>query len=233
MSIPTWLVTVIKPTNPTEFWTMALTVATVGLIIVAGLGLRSLRLSKTDMLTRSQREARACAIARCEEMAGEIINTNAALIDRFAELEIQLFVEVSDVVKFDPDASEQLAQAQAWRGKVPPELRSACITQLNKLEAWSMYFTNGVADHQIAFGPCAAVFCGMVVRYYPFLLVSRAGNASGKYPNLVKLFKSWRAEIEAQKDGVTFQELVTKLRDFQATRRKSGHALEPPLGTGI
>lgn len=232
MSLPPWLYPLIKPTNPTEFWTMAMTVLTLGLIVVAWRGLHSLQLAKADMLTRSQREARACAIARCEEMAGEIIEKNGELITRFAELELPVFVDSPDVVLFDPDTSAHLNRAQTWLAQVPPELRSDCITQMNRLEAWSMYFTNGVADHSIAFGPCAPVFCGMVVRYYPFLLVRRAGHSSGKFPNTVKLFKSWRSQIEAQTDGVKMQELVQKLSTLQALRKKNDPQLPPPLGTG-
>lgn len=45
----------VKPTGPLEFWTFILSAATISLVVVAYRGLRSLRLAKTDMLTRAQR----------------------------------------------------------------------------------------------------------------------------------------------------------------------------------
>jgi hypothetical protein len=221
----------VQPTNPAEFWTMAYTIATVGLIVVAWRGLRSLKLAKADMLTRSQREARGCAIARCEEFAHDIISKNSDHITRFAAANLPLFVERADVVRFDPDTSEHLAAAQTWLHKMPADLHTDCIHLLNRLEAWSMYFTNGVADHEIAFGPCAPVFCSMIVRYYPILLVRRAGQGSGKFPNAVQLFKTWRAKLEAEQDGVKMQGLIEQMRDLQQ-RRANQPTLPPPLGVG-
>src|SRR2546422_4730966 len=47
---------------------------------------------------------------------------------------------------------------------LPIYLYSSCVTLLNELEAWAMYFTNALADHRIAFGPCAPVYCSLIVR---------------------------------------------------------------------
>jgi hypothetical protein len=140
-------------------------------------------------------------------------------------------VQSPDEVKFDPDTSDHLEQAKAWLKDVPSDLLGDCVKLLNRLEAWSMYFTKGVADHEIAFAPCAPVFCGIVVRYYAVLLVARAGHASGKYPNLIEVFKDWRGQIESQKDGIKMKELVQSMKDLQA-RRGRGTGLQPPLGTG-
>jgi len=225
------LVQLVKPTNPTEFWTLILALVTAGLVFVAWRGLRSLTLAKADMLTRSQREARACAIARCDEMASDIISKNSDLINRFASANVPVFVQSADVVRFDPDASEHFVKAQAWVQQVPRELHSDCVHMLNRIEAWSMYFTNGVADHAIAFGPCAPVFCSLIVRYYAILLVRRAGHSSGKYPNAVQLFKSWRAQLEAEQDGIKMQALIETMQDLQQ-RRANHPILPPPLGTG-
>jgi hypothetical protein len=227
----------VVPVDPVGFWTMALTVATVGLIVVAGRGLRSLHLAKVDINARSQREARSCAIARCEEMATEIISTTGEIITRLVALKLPLFVQSGDAVRFDPDASEQVGKAQSWLAQVPPDLYSDCIKLLNKIEAWSMYFTNGVADHEIAFGPCAPVFCSMIVRFYPILLVRRAGNSSGQFPNAVKLFKNWRAQLDDQQHGQRLQALIQGMQDLQNRReaqaREAQPTLPPPIGTGI
>ena len=138
----------------------------------------------------------------------------------------------ADDVRFDPDKAEHLSEAEAWLLRIPQDLHIDCIRHLNRLEAWAMYFTNGVADHEIAFGPCAPVYCSMIVQYYAVLLSRRAGQQSGKFPNAVKLFKSWRAAIEKEESGVRFEELVRQLNEMHK-RRESGEALPHPLGTHL
>jgi hypothetical protein len=221
---------VVCPTDPLSFWTMALTLATVGLIVVAGKGLRSLRLAKADMLTRSQREARACAIARSEELAEELIPKNTALRNRLVAASIPVFVQTAEAVRFDPDNSTDLVAAQQWGAKLPRDIHLDCIDFMNTLEAWAMHFTSGVADQNIAFGPCAPVYCTFVVQYYALLLMRRAGHQSGKFPNTVELFRTWSAELDNQKDGVKMQGLVKQVQDLQKKIEKKS-SLPPALGT--
>lgn len=223
---------VISPANPGEFWTMAYTVATFALVIAALRGLRSLSLAKADILTRSKRESRQCAITRCEQMAEEIISRNSGLIVRLAAASVPVFVKSASDVAFDPDSEAHLAEARAWLQGLPLDIHTDCITHLNRLEAWAMYFTHGVADHEIAFGPCAPVYCSMIVHYYAVLLVRRAGQSSGKFPNAVQLFKSWREALELQKSGVKMDELVRQLSQLQ-NRRRPQAPLPQPLGTRL
>lgn len=231
MSLPATAWQLLKPTNPDEFWEMVTAILTMGLIIVAARGLRSLKLAKTDLLTRSQREARACAITRCEEMANDLIKGNSDLVTRFAELKKPVFVQRPEDVVFD-DTTKLVERARIWVADVPPDVIGDCTRLLNRLEAWSMYFTTGVADHDIAFGPCGPVFCAMVVRYYPILLLARSGRSSGKFPNTVQLFKSWTALIDNEKDGIQMKAVLENLKANQA-RREMAPVLPRPLGTGL
>lgn len=163
-------------------------------------------------------------------MARDIVSKNSNLITRSAAVSLPVFVKSADVVRFDPDASEHVAQAREWHQKMPADQQSDCIHLLNRLEGWSMYFTNGVADHEIAYGPCAPLFCSMIVRYYPILLLCRAGQSSGKFPNAVQLFQSWRAKLEDEQNGIKMQGLVQSLTDLQQ-RRANQPTLPAPLGT--
>lgn len=109
----------VVPTDPIEFWTFALTLATLALAYVAYVGLKAISLTKADMLTRSQREARQCAIARCEEMAQHIIIRNAEIHGAFAEKKVPRFVNSAGEVRFDPDNKQDLARALAWVAALP------------------------------------------------------------------------------------------------------------------
>jgi hypothetical protein len=219
----------IVPRDAGEFWTAVTGIGTIVVILVAYRGLRSIKLTKADILTRGQRDSRSCAIERCEELAHKIIPNNAVILQHIADAGAGMFVKSASEVRFDPDNFEDLSGAQAWLAKLPREFHTDSIHYLNRLEAWSMYFTCRLADHSIAFGPCAPVFCQLVVQFYPMLLARRAGKSSGKYPNVVYLFTIWRDGIEAEKSGVEMKEIVKRMVDLQA-KRVPKSTLPPPLG---
>lgn len=124
---------VVVPTNPEEFWALVSAVVSGVVLWVAVRGLRSLKLTREGMLNQAHRDARGCAIARCEEFAAEIIPMNAAIVNAFAALRTPVFVEDAADVRFDPDNRDDLARAEAWFGALPPEVRSECIALMNRM----------------------------------------------------------------------------------------------------
>lgn len=224
------IVMLLKPTSPIEFWTTVLALGTIALSIVAYRGLRSLALAKADIVTRARRDARECAILRCEELAQKILPINGAILGSLTASKIGGFmVNAPEQVSLEPDNQQHLASATKWLQALPPELHVRCIEFVNRLEAWAMYFTKGVADHEIAFGPCAPVYCQFIVQYYPVLLARRASKTSGKFPNTVALFKSWHGVL---KHETTLTDLMKKVEQLQRDRA-GGKPLPPPLGTEV
>ena len=216
----------IVPTNPTEFWTLALTLATVALGGVAYLGLRSVALSKKDMLNRATRNTVQCAINRCDEMAREILPLHISIIAEFAAKKIPLFVNDPSQVSFaEQEEVKKINAAIGWLGTLDPALLDKVIDLLNRLECWSMSFTHNpaLADERVAFDPCSTVFCQMVMALYPALLTQRRTNpASGPYQNVVTLFKGWYAKA-AQ----------LQMLEHLARIQSDGGKLPPPLGTTL
>src|ERR1700693_1903927 len=93
----------ILPTDPTEFWTMVLGISTIALTVTAAIGLRSLVLTKREMLTRAQRDARESAIARFQELARDIIPANARLWAAMAASKVNpIFIPNPGSVQFGP-----------------------------------------------------------------------------------------------------------------------------------
>lgn len=227
------LASVVVPTDPEEFWSLVSALVSGMVLWVAFRGLRSLKLTREGMLNQAHREARGCAIARCEEFAAEIIPLNAVIVNAFAALKTPVFVEDAADVRFDPDNREDLARAQEWFDGLPPEVRSACIGLMNRMEAWAMYFTNQLADPDIAFGPCGPYFCSRVVQLYPYLLIARNRDpSSGNYPNVVALFKAWIAQLEEERRGLIRGQLLEQLAELQA-KGSPRATLKPPLGTQL
>jgi hypothetical protein len=80
-----------------------------------------------------------------------------------------------------------------------------------------------MADEKVAFDPCSAVYCQMVMQLYASLLTQRRTNpASGPYQNVVLLFKTWYGQKAAAK-------LLKDLQRYQA----DGPQLPPPIGTNL
>jgi len=208
-------VKLVSPTNPDEFWEMVTAFITIVVAVVAWRGLRSLNLTKSDILIRSEREARHYAIAKAEELAKVIIPANRALSTKLGEAQIPVFVKSADEVTFDALKTDHLPKVKEWVEKLPGPLHNDCIVHINLLEAWAMYFTNAIADEKIAFGPCAPVFLAQVAQYFPIYVVLRANQRSGKYPNTIKLFETWRHQLEKAESGIKMKELVKKISELQ------------------
>jgi hypothetical protein len=222
----------LRPTNPTEFWTL---VAGLGTAVLAGLawsGLRSLGLTKSDMLTRATRDARECAIARSEEMASRLLPLNSEILESFAKAKVPVFVQNAGDVKFDPDNQTDLPRAHAWMKTIGVDMYNKSIGLLNALEGWAMYFTNGLADHEIAFPPCGPIYCSMIVQNYAILLNCRAGPGDGNFPNAVALFKGWNEMLDRQERGLKQGALLQELARLQA-KGALNHPLPKPLGTHL
>ena len=213
----------VVPTNPTEFWTAALTVATLGLAIVAFYGLRSVSLSKTDMKNRNTREAAQATIDLCVEMAREILPEYTVLMATFNAKGIPLFVENAGQVSFaQTEEIRKINLAIVWMGQLDGKLLQEVIALMNHLETWSMSFVHdpSLADEKVAFEPCSSVFCQMVMSMYPMLLTQRRTNpASGPFQNTVTLFQGWYAK--KAKD-----QLLEQLKRVQADKPE----LPPTIG---
>lgn len=225
---------VIQPTDATSFWAMVAGLASVALVLAVMRGLRSLKLTQADVELRTKREASALAVARCEEFALEIIPEGVHIDGALKAAQIPRFVTSVATVTFNPDNTQLLAAAEEWRSPIGADLDWRCISLLNRLEAWAMHFATGVADHSVAFGPCAQVFCNMVVRHYPFLLQARANPSSGNFPYTVKLFENWNDQLEKEHLGLKAEDLMKKLDSIAERASKTVEALpDPTMGTKL
>lgn len=216
----------VVPSDSIAFWTFALTLATIGLAVVAYLGLRSVALSKKDMLNRATRESVQCAIDRCAEMSRELLPLYMAILGELGAKKVPLFVSDPSQVSFDQgEEVKKINSAIAWMRTLDSALLPKVIDLMNRLECWSMCFTNdpALADEKVAFDPCSTVFCQMVMSLYPALLTQRRANpASGPFQNVVTLFKGWYSK-KAQ--GQMLEQL--------ARLQSDGSKLPPPVGTRL
>jgi hypothetical protein len=226
-----WMVDVITPSNANDFWTGVAAIAGILLVIVAYRGLRSLGLTKHDIVSRAEREAKSCAIARCEEFAEEIIPMNNPILQKIASAKVPVFVKDPSQVAFDNPPTDQ-RPAIAWAQSLPEGVYSESIKLLNRLEAWAMYFTSGVADPTVAAAPIGPIFRSVVVQNYAILLLLRSQPGSGGFPNIVMLYEEWVEQTEGRKRDEKMTQLLDELADLQS-KGPRGSRLPGVIGTKI
>jgi hypothetical protein len=211
------------PHSAPDFWTMVLALATVGVVIVAWRGLRSLGLTRTEMKNRATRESAQCAIDRCDEMSRQLLPTFTELFRELTGKGVPLFVDNPDQVSFEEkEETKKINRAIKWMGALDDGQLQRALQLMNGLECWSMPFTHdpALAAEKVAFKPCSAVFCQMVMSLYPALLTQRRTNpASGPFQNVVTLFNGWYAK---QAQGP----MLEQLERFQS----DGAKLPPTIG---
>lgn len=199
------------------------TIFSIALTLIAVRGLQSLavaredlRITREEIVHRADREAKLCAIQRMEEIAKEIIPLNTAALDLFAAGKVKPFLGPKDSVELEPD-KKNLATARSWTAALPPGGFGRVITLLNRLEAWSVYFTKGVADADTAFGPIAPLLRSWIGQYYAVLLILRSGDdkALGKFPNLVQLYLQWTAKMDREQLARLHQDVAGQLEQAE------------------
>lgn len=232
----------LRPTTPTEFWTMVTaitqTLAILGSIalgLLAWLGLGSLSLTRKEIRSRFSREAIEAAIIRCQEMAQDLIPENRDLLAAMAAAKVDLYVKSPERARFGVEVERQeYPEAKRWTAALTPDVAEKAIHLLNRLEWWSAYFVTKFADRKIAYEPCAPLFLSMVMQLYPLLVVLRAENFSGNYPNVVSLAEDW-ADLKKGADGrAEMKAILSKLEVLQSRVPESGSEdnLHPPaIGT--
>lgn len=226
-------------TTPTELWAavtgiaavMALAV-TLGVGMVAWYGLRSLRLSRHDMVTRATRESRTLSLARAEQFSQKILGPEHSTIG--AELHAANVPPFNQLVANRAPIFEDAAMydaAKKWWSTVPPQTQNRIRKFMNDLEAWAMYFTQGLADSEIVFKPIAPTYCSIVLQYSPWVIVCRREDNEGYYSNVVKLFQAWRAELDVVEQGPSTEAALRASDAF--AKRQAQLKVGPALGTKV
>lgn len=226
------------PNDSQSFWALVQALAGVtlvsiyvGLAIIAWYGLRSIGLARQDMTTRAIRESRTLAMARAKEFSAMIRGEHKAIQNELATSGIQLFTHQLQSGAQVFDGLTMYPAAKEWWDKVPAVTRSRITYFLNDLEAWSMYFTKELADSDVIRGPCAPTYCSMVLQYSAWILVARKERYYGFYPNIVGLFHSWRAELDAEEGGLNTEAALRAAN--AAEQRLAKLRVPPPLGTKV
>jgi hypothetical protein len=228
-----WLhAALLEPHSTSDAWyavagigACAAALSSIAVAAIAFRGLRSLRLTRKDMNDRAERESKLTAIHRLEELANTIIPMNTPILTAMQEHSIGVFLKAGERPVFDPDPKDVLPAA-TWARGLPDGQYVNILGFLNRLEAWCVYFTTGVADDTVAFGPVAPLLRAWVGQYYPVLLVERSAGRSGNFPNVIMLYKVWSARMEQEQLDRLHADLTQQLK---RQRSKSSQLTLPKI----
>jgi hypothetical protein len=112
------------------------------------------------------------------------------------------------------------------------------LNLINYLEGFSVYFTKGIADEEIAFSSVGGYFCSYVEIYYPLIAFQRDENkANEPYCNIIELYRLWKsrlAKFESDVDILQREKLIEKqIEDLNKLKSTTAiiNGITKPIGT--
>jgi hypothetical protein len=94
---------------------------------------------------------------------------------------------------------------------------------LNSLEAFSTYFTKGVADEQIAYSAIGRTFCYSVENYF-FEISNHRKESDPTYQNIIELYKLWSERLKKDRLTLEQKEILKKIKNINCK-------IVEPIGT--
>jgi len=97
----------------------------------------------------------------------------------------------------------------------------------NELEGIALYFVNGVADEKAVFTSLAPVYCSLIERNYPLMIMNRCvccGDCNNKlsktkyelYNNSFKLYSTWKSRILKEKNKIKIEMFANKQKELDS-----------------
>ena len=137
-------------------------IAGIGLFVVAIIALQQIRLAKTDIKTRVNREAAKEAALQIAHWADRIIPSLNKLTSYEDEIHFERLkcsmdrFEIEELESKDSKVLSHHLKAVDLL-KEDSEFRKRVLGAANQIEAAAMYFSTGIADEEMAFMPSEAV----------------------------------------------------------------------------
>ena len=188
-------------------------IAGIGLFVVAIIALQQIRLAKTDIKTRVNREAAKEAALQIAHWADRIIPSLNKLTSYEDEIHFERLkcsmdrFEIEELESKDSKVLSHHLKAVDLL-KEDSEFRKRVLGAANQIEAAAMYFSTGIADEEMAFMPLSKVFCDFVERTFFLYCLMRKHDQLNKWDYTVKLYRVWskrriKYDLDAQQNTLT------------------------------
>lgn len=172
-----------------------------------------LRLTKKALIITSKRQAAELATQQIGLYTSQII----PLQNKFTEIKIAKNIPriiCQDLERFTIEELKLKTKAEIIQSKSEQLLQHSddILPILNAMDSFSIYFTKGVADEEIAFTSIGHTFCFTVDSFSYDLCLLRKDDDENCFNNLVKLYEIWNSRIKAEKIN---RELLKKKHELQ------------------
>lgn len=167
------------------------------LIVAVGvIGLTQIIIAKRDISIRTKREAVTVAALQCQQYNEKIV----PLLNEFYIYRKKSNLEEFKGADMGFDLKDIMGANPNWCKTVFEKLKGdddfavRLVSIMNALESFSIFFTERVADEEVAFSSVGLTFCDTVKKMSPFFAIVR-----DHYANVIRLYKIWSSRIEKKK----------------------------------
>ena len=185
-------------------------IAGIGLFVVAIIALQQIRIAKSDIKTRVNREAAKEAAEQIAHWADAVIPLMEKLTSYENKIHFQPLkcsmerFDVEELTSKDSKILSHIDKATDLFLK-DSEFKKLTSDAVNLVEASAMYFCTGVADEKIAFMPLSYTFCEFVERTFFLYCATRSQDQLNVWDYTVKLYRVWsqrrkKYELDAQQE---------------------------------
>jgi len=177
-----------------------------------------LRLTKKAIVISSKREAARLAADQIDVYTSKIIPLQNDLYT--AELKENIPKEKIAIGEFSRAAvvavlgEENLRKNEATRLRLVVPLLSV----INSMEAFSTYFTKGIADEEIAYSAVGRTFCYSVESLYFDIASCITSKEDKSFQNIVGLYQIWRSRMEKEKLDKAKEDILKKLDEIKSDK---------------
>lgn len=178
-------------------------------------GIIQLRLTKKAIIVSSQREAAKLAAHQIEIYHNQIIPLQNQIF--YTELNEKLNSVKIDIGEFNKEAViEKLGQEPTNQINIERiKLITPMLKALNAMEAFSVYFTKGVADEEIAYSSVGRTFCSSVESLYFDIATCITKGEDHTFQNIIGLYKIWSSRLKKEKLDKDKEDILNKLSQIK------------------
>lgn len=188
------------------------------LAVLGVVAIFQLKLTKKAIIISSKRQSAELATKQLEYYESKIISAldNLSKIEREdkldkIELKIGNFKQIEIINQLGKEKTSQLIKER--------EKHILLYTRiLNSFEAFSTYFTKGIANEEIAFSAVGKTFCYSIEYYYFYISVFIDESNDISYQNTIELYKLWSQRIKKEKLHKEKQSILSKLNQIPDTK---------------
>jgi hypothetical protein len=160
-----------------------------------------LRLAKKAIVITSKRQAAELSTKQIEIYYNVIIPlqskfTNLIVAEKFDNVEIRNLKKFTFSELSSGKEDNLLKEAEFISKNVIP-----AVDAMNSMEAFSTYFTKGVADEEIAFSSLGRTFCSTVKKLSFVYCILRNDESHDvlPYENTIKLYDLWNSQLSSKR----------------------------------